>query len=248
MSSSDSPPGGLGPAIALAVLIFLLPSGFALLWIILAPWLPIHASFALIEIAGILIPTLLLARGSRAALRWRPAPRAAVLWAMVAAAGLAGILSYAQTLWQQLTGFGPQAGLEEILEIRGPGDAAWLLLGAVLLPAFAEESAFRGFIQSRLERFGPALAIASTAILFALFHHDAYGVPTYLVMGAFLGYAAWRSGSIWPAAAAHATNNSLALLQANGFPEAWWWERVAILLPVAVLLAVTGLWRLVRSA
>jgi membrane protease YdiL (CAAX protease family) len=120
--------------------------------------------------------------------------------------------------------------------------------GAVLLPAFAEESAFRGFIQSRLERFGPALAIAGTAVLFALFHHDAYGMPTYLVMGAYLGYATWKFGSIWPAAAAHATNNALALLQANGYPEAWWWERVAVLLPAAVLLAAIGVWRLVRTA
>jgi len=248
LSSSDARQAPLGPAVALALVLLLAPALVGPLWWLIAPWFPDKAAFALIELLGILLPTVLLALGSprSVALRWRSSPVAACGWAACGAAGLAGVLSYVQALWEHFTGFGPPPGLEAVLHIGSLSDAMWLVAGAVLLPAIAEESAFRGLIQARLERFGPLLAVAITSGLFAVFHHDAYGIPTYLAMGAYLGWLAWRFGSIWPAAAAHGANNALALLQANGLPEEWWLEHVAVVLPVALALALSGLWRLTR--
>ncbi|MBU6429654.1 MAG: CPBP family intramembrane metalloprotease, partial [Cyanobacteria bacterium REEB65] len=67
--------------------------------------------------------------------------------------------------------------------------------------------------------------------------------PTYLVLGTFLAWLAWRSGSLLPGMAAHAANNALALLQVNGLPESWWWTHVALMAPISAAVAIAGtLW------
>ena len=224
------------------------PPLVTVLWSQVLPGTPVKAYFLPIEILGVLLPTLILTIGTRRSesLRWRKPRLEFVGWAVVAAAGLAGLLSFLQTFWEKATGYGPPPQLPDILGITSASDVALLLAGAVLLPALAEESAFRGFMVARLARFGPWVAIASTTVLFAVFHHEMYGVPTYLGMGIFLGWLSWRSGSIWPSAAAHATNNLLALAQVNGLSEDWWWANAFWLGPLSLLLAATGLYFLVR--
>jgi membrane protease YdiL (CAAX protease family) len=97
------------------------------------------------------------------------------------------------------------------------------LVAAVLAP-LAEEIAFRGYLLSALRtRFPPRVAIAASALLFAAIHLDPVRFPAVLFLGMFLGWLAWRSGSIWPAVAAHAVNNGLGSLVASlagGDPEA----------------------------
>jgi hypothetical protein len=97
------------------------------------------------------------------------------------------------------------------------------LVAAVLAP-LAEEIAFRGYLLSALRtRFPPGVAIAASALLFAAIHLDPVRFPAVLFLGVFLGWLAWRSGSIWPAVAAHAVNNGLGSLVASlagGDPEA----------------------------
>lgn len=234
--------------VSLGLLLWAGPPLVSLFWSQFFPGTPIKAYFLPIEILGVLLPALALSVGTRRrdSLRWRGADRRFVGWAMLAGVGLAGLLSYVQTLWEKATGHGPPANLAEILGVRSPADLALLVLGAVLLPAFAEETAFRGLMVSRLQRFGPWVAIMTSTVLFAVFHHEMYGMPTYLGMGTFLGWLSWRSGSIWPAAAAHATNNLLALAQVNGLSEDWWWANILWLAPVSTLLAGAGLWALLR--
>jgi hypothetical protein len=85
-----------------------------------------------------------------------------------------------------------------------------LALVASLAAPFAEEVAFRGYVLSALAtRARPGPAILGTAALFALMHLDPVRLPAVLFMGVVLGWLAWRSGSLWPAVAAHAANNGL---------------------------------------
>ncbi|MBM3276373.1 MAG: CPBP family intramembrane metalloprotease, partial [Candidatus Sericytochromatia bacterium] len=208
-------------AFALAFLLLYAPGMAQVSWGISWPEAPLNTYFLPAEVVGVLIPVLLLAIGQHKpdVLRWRKPPAAAVGWAVVATLGLAGLLTYTQTGWEKLTGIGPPPGLAEILTITGPADLVWLILGAVLLPAIAEESAFRGYLQTTFEQWTwPVAAILASTALFGLFHHDSYGVPTYLAMGVFLGMLSWRTGSIWPGAASHGANNILAVAQFNGIP------------------------------
>ena len=83
------------------------------------------------------------------------------------------------------------------------------LVASVLAP-FAEEVAFRGYLLSALRtRLRPGAAIAASSVLFACMHLDPVRFPAVVFLGLFLGWLAWRSGSVWPAVAAHAVNNAL---------------------------------------
>jgi len=107
-----------------------------------------------------------------------------------------------------------------------------MALVASAMAPLAEEIAFRGYLLSALRtRLPPRAAIAASAVLFASMHLDPVRFPAVLFLGLFLGWLAWRSGSIWPAVAAHAVNNGLgSMVASRGGPD-----------PEAVASAGTGL-------
>lgn len=77
-----------------------------------------------------------------------------------------------------------------------------------LLPGFIEEIMFRGYIQTRfLKRWSPVATIALSSFLFALVHLSPPTVALAFIMGIWLGYIAWRCGSIGPGIACHAFVN-----------------------------------------
>lgn len=85
-----------------------------------------------------------------------------------------------------------------------------LLVAGALLPALGEELMFRGYVQRRLlERWRPPWAIGVTSALFALGHGDIAYAAFTLPVGLWLGYLAWRTGSIVPGIAAHAFVNGV---------------------------------------
>jgi sodium transport system permease protein len=87
-----------------------------------------------------------------------------------------------------------------------------------LTPALCEETFFRGLMLSGLRRWGPWAAIGTTALLFGLLHLSIYRLlPTFL-LGLVLGYAVWRSRSLYCSILIHALNNGLAvtLIWSNG--------------------------------
>lgn len=87
--------------------------------------------------------------------------------------------------------------------------AAMAVLAAVLAP-LAEEVAFRGYVQGALlTTHRPGAAIAWSALLFAAMHVDPIRFPAVLLLGILFGWLSWRAGTIWPAVAAHATNNAI---------------------------------------
>jgi sodium transport system permease protein len=91
----------------------------------------------------------------------------------------------------------------------------WLfLLALAVTPGVIEELCFRGYLFSALARaLSPAKTIVVTSLLFGLFHVLTGSslllerfVPTTLV-GLFLGWVAYRSGSVWPGMALHVIYN-----------------------------------------
>jgi membrane protease YdiL (CAAX protease family) len=84
-----------------------------------------------------------------------------------------------------------------------------------MLAAVAEEALFRRLAYARLERFGAAVAIAGSALLFGLVHVPAYGLaalPVDVGAGLLFGWQRWASGTWTVPAGTHAFANALVVL------------------------------------
>jgi membrane protease YdiL (CAAX protease family) len=83
-----------------------------------------------------------------------------------------------------------------------------LLMGPAVA-GVVEETAFRGYMQSHLERIGPTFAILATSTAFTLLHAThgfAYLLavaPGFFLASVVYGYLALKSGSILPGMALH---------------------------------------------
>lgn len=96
-----------------------------------------------------------------------------------------------------------------------------LIMG--VMAGFAEEIFFRGGLQQLLitRPMNPHVAIWLTAFIFSAFHMQFYGFVPRMLLGAYFGYLAWWSGTIWLPVAAHVLNNTTIVvskwLLANGY-------------------------------
>lgn len=144
-------------------------------------------------------------------------------WGWALGAGAASFL-----LAQALTWLGAALDVEltpSNLAVLEPTAAQqpWLLLGfAVLIAPLYEELLFRRVLFGRMWRAGrPWLGLVLSSLAFALVHEPpglgSNGLATtallwvaYAGMGAAFAWVYWRTGSLWTAIGAHATNNLLA--------------------------------------
>jgi membrane protease YdiL (CAAX protease family) len=221
-SPPAAPPAGSKSALAFTgvLLVLLFP---ALLAQHASPVLGLAAT----QLAVFVLPAVVATAGSglRVApyLQLRPVrPGLVALGVAVGAAGyVAGgaVMAIAQRLL-------PRAWVETFDVARLFEAPTWERFGlaglAALVAPICEELTFRGYVQTTLGlRRRPAVAIAGAAILFSAIHLDPVRLPALLLLGTTFGWLTWRAGSIWPAVAAHATNNGIAagLLLLTGPPE-----------------------------
>jgi sodium transport system permease protein len=100
--------------------------------------------------------------------------------------------------------------MQELLRFGGESAPLWKLwLLIALTPALCEETFFRGLMLSGLKRWGPWVAIGLTALFFGLLHASIYRLMPIFILGLLLGYAVWRSGSLYCSILIHLLNNSL---------------------------------------
>ena len=90
----------------------------------------------------------------------------------------------------------------------------WLAVaGAVAITVFApvcEEFLFRGTMLRVQLRYMPVpLAIALNGILFGCIHFNEMSLIPLSLVGAFFAWITWRTESLWPAVACHATMNAV---------------------------------------
>lgn len=212
-----------------------------------------RASFLIIELLGILLPALGLAQllkvDAEATFPLKRVSLAALLAVFAATLGLSTVLTYVQEFYQGAFNLPYPEALLEVLTIRTPLEGILLASGVVLAAAICEEALFRGYVQSSLQNaLKPWAAILVTAALFTAFHLEPAGLPTYLLLGVWLGWLRFASASLWLPILAHGTNNLLALIQVNVLGEAVWIANAALFIPGGVLLTLGGgycFWRLV---
>jgi membrane protease YdiL (CAAX protease family) len=211
-SDATPPPasgGKSGTLFGLAILL-LLPAGMA------AQVANPLAGLLWTEIFVFLLPAVVATSGSglepRTWLRLRPpSATAAGLGLLAGAAGwLLGSSLFAAVRVIAPRELVEQYDLSRIFE-GPPVEQAAFVAAAVIVAPLCEEIAFRGYLASAFHsRHRTAFAIGASAVTFALIHLDPVRGPALVLLGALYGWVAWRSGSIWPAVIAHATNNAIA--------------------------------------
>lgn len=157
----------------------------------------------------VVLPCLLLGRD-----RLFPITRPRV--PLIALGALTGLLNYGVALALQALplaalGFAPPE--PESLFAGQSRLETWSLAIAICLAApLCEEFAFRRALQPLfVARFAPRLGILLTALAYAAIHLDVAGFSARVEMGVAFGLLAHWSRSLWPAVAAHAVHNLVAL-------------------------------------
>ena len=123
--------------------------------------------------------------------------------------------------------------------VNVPSLEGWNLLPAILviavLPAFFEETLFRGILSRNMHASGwgvvPTVFIAGA--LFCVYHGNPEQTLYQFVSGVCLTFVAVKAGSIIPTVIAHFLNNALILVfEATGYGTRW-------TMPLDVYIAVT---------
>lgn len=88
-----------------------------------------------------------------------------------------------------------------------------IVIVIAVTPAICEEFLFRGLVFKNFEKILPAgKAIFFTGFLFALFHFHPFNLVPLTVLGIFLTFIVYHSGSIYTAVFCHFVNNFLSAL------------------------------------
>jgi membrane protease YdiL (CAAX protease family) len=171
---------------------------------------------------ALLLPAFIAASGSNL----RPAralllARRPALPAITLAPLVGAVAFLAAGALMQLTSLLLPARWLEIYDIaklfdRPPLERAALSVAAGAVAPFCEEVAFRGWLLTALRtRYPTGAALALSGLLFAIMHLDPVRFSALVALGILYAWLTWRSGSVWPAILAHATNNALGLVLAR---------------------------------
>ena len=90
-------------------------------------------------------------------------------------------------------------------------ETLYVVLAYALLPAICEELVFRSILCAEYERFGVGVAIAASALFFAMLHFSFPLFLTYLVLGAILACAMYATRSFFTALILHLCYNLFCL-------------------------------------
>lgn len=85
------------------------------------------------------------------------------------------------------------------------------IISTAIVPAFAEEFAFRGIVMGSLKRYGNTVAIIGSAVLFGAMHQNISQIPFAFLLGLIFAYIDCKFNSILPSIAVHFLNNFYAV-------------------------------------
>lgn len=98
----------------------------------------------------------------------------------------------------------------------GQLSTAFLLVTIALTPAVFEEVLFRGYLLRQAERrMGSRAAIVAVGVAFGLYHLSLAQALPLSVLGVYLCFAVWATGSVWTGVLVHLLNNGVAVAVAG---------------------------------
>lgn len=185
------------------------------------------------QLLGLALPALLMARlhSSRITgyLRLRGVDTSLLLLAVGGLIGLQPIVQWLAQLNQHLplpetVRMFEQTQLELIQSVLDSGlGVPFNLVMLAVIPGLCEELLFRGYAQRQFERAGGAFwGVFASGVLFGCYHLRPSQLAPLVVLGFYLAYLVWRTGSLWPAILVHMLHNAIAVLAARaaqGHPE-----------------------------
>ncbi len=92
-------------------------------------------------------------------------------------------------------------------------DMLLVIFVVAVIPAIAEETMFRGYIQRSFGyKFKPATAALITAIFFGLYHMEPYSLIPLITLGFYFGYSSYKSKTLLIPIFLHFLNNFSAIV------------------------------------
>jgi len=176
------------------------------------------------QLLGLALPALLMARlhtrGVTGYLRLRAVDLRLVGLAVLGLLALQPVVQWLAQLNQHLplpesVRLFEQTQLELIRSVLESGlGVAFNVTMLALVPGLCEELLFRGYAQRQFERAtGPVGGILLSGLIFGAYHLRPSQLLPLVVLGLYLAYLTWRTGSLWPAV--HIAHNALAVLAAR---------------------------------
>lgn len=135
----------------------------------------------------------------------------------------------------------------DVMPVETVPDFLWQILGTAVVPALVEEFAVRGVIMQSLRKYGDVLAIAVSAVLFALLHGNMVQAPFALILGCVLGWLVVVTDSLWTGIAVHFMNNAYAVIMNTAMehlPEHIYIIAFLLINAVGVVLGVMAFFRI----
>lgn len=108
--------------------------------------------------------------------------------------------------------FGLQNSVSMSENVSSPLEIVLYIISTAIVPAFAEEFAFRGIFMGTLRKFGDTFAIITSAIVFGAMHGNIAQIPFAFILGLVFAYVDCKTNSILPSIIIHFLNNFYAVM------------------------------------
>ena len=114
----------------------------------------------------------------------------------------------ADAVSQMFSMFGLTSSYSGTVESEGVSDIFMSYLTIALIPALAEEFAFRGIVMRMLRKYSDALALIVSSAIFGLMHGNMIQIPFAFCGGLIFGFIALKTNSLLPGIIVHFLNNA----------------------------------------
>lgn len=148
--------------------------------------------------------------------------------------------------------FGLENKVDMSQQVSSPLEICLYIISTAVVPAFAEEFAFRGILMGTLRKFGDAFAIITSAIVFGAMHGNITQIPFAFILGLIFAYVDCKTNSILPSIIIHFINNfyavTLDVLQSTKILTDWEFSILYfILISAFCILGIISFIHLIRK-
>ncbi len=126
---------------------------------------------------------------------------------------IAMVANYAASIVENnLSVFGLENTANTSIPTNSVTEIILYIIAVAIVPAFAEEFAFRGIFMGVLRKYGDSFAIIASSVVFGAMHGNITQIVFAFILGLIFGYIDCKTNSIIPSIVVHFINNFYAVL------------------------------------